>query len=110
MALVQCPECKTEVSTEAAKCPKCGFTLRKLVRSTFGKVVKWTFIGFNVLMLVWLVGGVGSASQAVNQAHSQAERAGAAIGTGIGAMLIIFLWVAGAVVLGIMTLLTRPKA
>ncbi len=38
------------------------------------------------------------------------QQAGAAIGTGIGAMFIIFIWVAGAVITGLFALLTRPKS
>ena len=40
MAIVQCPECRNDISTDAAKCPSCGFTLKVAVRSTFGKVAK----------------------------------------------------------------------
>ena len=29
MALVNCPECNQEVSSEAMNCPKCGFPLHK---------------------------------------------------------------------------------
>lgn len=82
---------------------------QKPKRSFFGKLIKWTFIGFNILMLIWLVGGVGGAAKQVGKAGSEAAQAGAAIGTGIGAMLIIFLWAGGAIILGILTLLTRPK-
>jgi uncharacterized membrane protein SpoIIM required for sporulation len=82
---------------------------QKPQRSFVGKIIKWVFIGFNVLMLIWLVGGVGSASKQVANAGSDAAQAGAAIGTGIGAMFIIFIWVAGSIILGILTLLTRPK-
>lgn len=78
-------------------------------RSFFGKIIKWTFIAFNILMLIWLIGGVGSASNEIANASSEAEEIGGAIGTGIGAMLIIFIWVSGAIVLGIFTLLTRAK-
>lgn len=82
---------------------------QKPKRTLFGKIIKWMFIGFNLLMLIWLVGGVGGAAKQVERAGSEAAQAGAAIGTGIGAMLIIFIWVAGAILLGILTLLTRPK-
>lgn len=109
MALVNCKECNAEVSDKALDCPKCGATLRKPKRSLFGKLVKWSFIGFNVLMLLWMILGVGGAAETIDTAGSDAEKAGAAIGTGLGAMMIIFVWVAGDVVLGLMTLLTRPK-
>ena len=51
-------------------------------RSFFGKLIKWTFIGFNLLMLFWLVTGMMSASEVVSSASSDAEQAGAAIGGG----------------------------
>lgn len=110
MPLVKCPECQADVSDQAAKCPKCGHSLRKATRTTFGKIVKWGFVGFNVLMALWLFGGVGSAGSAIEGMSSDAERAGATIGTALGAGLILFIWLAGAVIGGITVLLTRPKA
>ena len=109
MALVNCPECKSEISDTASKCPKCGVQLKKATRSAFGKLVKYSFIAFNILMLIWFVVGMGAASQHVTNAASEAEQAGAAIGTGIGAMLIVGVWVMGDIILGLFTLLTRPK-
>jgi uncharacterized paraquat-inducible protein A len=109
MALVNCKECGVEVSDKALDCPKCGAKLRKPKRSFFGKLVKYAFIAFNILMLLWLIFGIGGAAESIETAGSEAEQAGAAIGTGLGAMMIIFIWVAGDVVLGLMTLLTRAK-
>lgn len=83
--------------------------IQKSKRTFFGKIVKYIFIAFNILMLIWFIGGMSSASEGISNAGSEAEQAGAAIGTGIGAMFIIFIWVAGAIILGIMTLLTRAK-
>jgi hypothetical protein len=83
--------------------------VKKTERTFFGKVIKWTFIGFNLLMLLWMVTGVGGASEQISEAGSDAARAGAAIGTGLGAMVILFIWGFGAIILGIFTLLTRPK-
>lgn len=110
MPLVQCAECKTEVSDQAFKCPKCGFQLRKPKRSAFGKLIKWAFIGFNLLMLVWLIGGVGGAAQDINKLSNEAQKTGATIGTGLGAMMILFIWIVGAVILGLFVLFTRPKS
>lgn len=109
MALVNCRECGAEVSELTFDCPKCGATLRKPQRSFFGKIIKYAFIGFNILMLIWFISGMSTASEVVSAANSDAEQAGAAIGTGLGAMVIIFIWVVGDLILGIMTLLTRPK-
>ena len=109
MSLINCPECSTEVSDTALKCPKCGVQLRKLKRGFFGKLVKWGFIGFNILMAIWLIGSMNSATEGM-QALSGAEQAGAAIGTGIGAMLILGIWVVGDIILGLFVLFTRPTA
>jgi hypothetical protein len=108
MALVSCPECGTEVSESALDCPKCGKRLRKPKRGLFGNIVKYSFIGFNILMAIWLFGGISSAAGNINQLEG-AEQAGAAIGTGIGAILIISIWVFGDIFLGLFTLLTRPS-
>lgn len=76
-------------------------------RSLFGKIIKWLFIIFNILMLVWLIAGMSSVGNQYNMAASDAERAGTAIGASIGMGIIIFFWVGGAIILGIATLLTR---
>lgn len=109
MALIKCPECSTEVSDSAFKCPKCGVQLRKPKRGFFGKLFKWSFILFNIIMIFWLVGGMGEATKGM-EAMNEAERAGAAIGTGIGAALIGGIWVFGDIILGLFVLFTRPKS
>ena len=85
--------------------------IRKEVRkrSAMGKVVKWTFIGFNILMLAWFIGGMGAASDVVGTAASDAEQAGAAIGTTLAAGMLLTLWAIGDVILGIFVLLTRGE-
>ena len=110
MALINCPECNNQVSDQAFKCPSCGKQLRKPKRTFMGKVFKWLFILFNVLMAIWLIGGVGSSAEVINNAASEAERAGAAIGTGLGASIILTLWVIGDIILGLFVLFTRPKS
>ncbi|MBK9928820.1 MAG: zinc ribbon domain-containing protein [Saprospiraceae bacterium] len=109
MALINCKECNAEVSDKALDCPKCGAKLRSPKRSIFGVIIKYSFILFNLLMLWFFITGVGEAAKSIHTADSEAGQAGAAIGTGIGAMFVIGIWVAGDVILGLMTLLTRPK-
>jgi len=109
MAMINCPECNEEVSETALKCPKCGFQINKPKRGIFGKIIKWSFILFNILMLIWIIGGVGSATDGMD-AMSGAEQAGAAIGTGLGAMMLIGIWIAGDIILGLFVLFTRPKS
>ncbi len=78
-------------------------------RSLFGKIIKWTFIGYNILMLLWFLSGINVATEGITNSVSDAEKAGATIGSGIGIMFIIFVWTAGTILLGIFTLLTRPR-
>ena len=59
-------------------------------------------------MIAWIWGGSKMAME--NQtALTGAEAAGAAIGTGIGISMLFILWLIGAVILGLMALLTRAK-
>jgi len=78
-------------------------------RTAFGKLVKWIFIGFNILMVVWLIAGFGVASDSMENTVNDAERAGAAIGTTIGMGMIIVLWALGDIILGMFVLFTRRK-
>ena len=74
-----------------------------------GQVVKWAFIIFNLLMLLWMITGLSAVGSAVGDTASDAERAGAAIGGTIGASLILFVWGLGDVILGMFVLFTRGK-
>lgn len=109
MALINCPECRSEVSDQAFKCQKCGFQLRKVTRSFFGKIIKWSFIGWNVLMAISLWSGMSAAVSMSAGLTSTAEQAGAAVGTGVGAAIIIGVWAFGSLILGLFVFLTRPK-
>ena len=78
-------------------------------RTVMGKIVKWLFIIFNLLMIIALFRGCAGASEFINNAHSEAERAGASIGTVIGIGMIGVVWVVGDIIIGIVVLLTRRK-
>lgn len=109
MAMINCPECSSEVSDTALKCPSCGVQLRKPKRGIFGKLIKYSFIGFNILMAFWLFAGMGSATEGM-EAMSEAEKAGTVIGAGLGMTMIFGMWVFGDIVLGLFVLFTRPKS
>lgn len=83
--------------------------LGKPQRSLLGKIIKWCFIGFNVLMAIWLIWGFAVAGQQMQHTHSQAGQAATAIGATIVTMIIVFLWAAGDVILGLAVFFTRPK-
>ena len=110
MALVKCPECGAEVSDSALRCPQCGKQLRKPKRGFFGKIFLWLFYLYNILMAWWLVEGTMSASEVMDTAVTEAEKAGAAIGTGMGVAMILTIWVVGAIITGLLALMTRPRA
>jgi hypothetical protein len=78
-------------------------------RTMFGKIVKWTFIIFNVLMLIWLVSSCAAVGDISSNASNDAERAGAAIGAGLGVTFLLFVWGVGDVILGLFVLFTRRK-
>ena len=77
----------------------------KRERSFAGHLVKRIFIGFNLLMIVWIFGGLYSVSKIPT--HSAVEQIGSAIGTTIGVTLLLILWALGDLILGFLVLLTR---
>jgi hypothetical protein len=79
--------------------------IEKRERSAAGKLIKWAFIAFNLLMALWIVGGLHSVSQIPT--HSTAEQIGAGIGTTLGVAMVLTIWVFGDLILGIPVLLTR---
>lgn len=86
-------------------------TIQKEVRKRgfFGKLVKWTFILFNILMAIWLFSYFSSIGDLAGSAGSDAEAAGVAIGGTIGTGMLLFVWVCGSVILGLLTLLSRGQ-
>ena len=109
MAIVKCAECGNGVSTQAFECPQCGAQLRRRKRGFFGKISKWSFVIFNAVMAFWLVSYWLHLNEMAQGLSGDAEAAGAAIGGTIGSGILIVLWVAGAIILGLFTLFTRPK-
>jgi len=74
-----------------------------------GKVFKWFFLLYNLLMIMWLAGDVSVTSAMSKTAVTSAEQAGMAIGAGIGISMTLGLWVVGAIIFGLPVLFTRPK-
>ena len=109
MAMIKCPECNDEVSSQASKCPKCGVRISKPKRSFMGNVFKWIFIAFNAIMAIWMFNGLSTTRQLSQAASTSFEQAGVAIGTGIVMTMILVLWVLGDIILGLPVLFTRPK-
>ncbi len=77
-------------------------------RGPIGLVIKWLFIIFNLLMFVVLVKGCAAVGDKVGMG-SEAQQTGAAIGATIGTSLILAVWAAGTIILGLLTLFTKGK-
>jgi hypothetical protein len=77
----------------------------KYERTAFGKLIKWAFIGFNIMMFIWIVSGLSAVSNM--EVHSAAEEAGRAIGSAIGFAGLLTLWAIGDVILGILVVFSR---
>jgi hypothetical protein len=78
-------------------------------RGIIGKLFLLIFWLFNALMLYAMIAGLGGAGEMMTTAASDAERAGAAIGTAIGTGMLLMFWLAGAVILGLLVLFTPGR-
>ena len=78
-------------------------------RGFFGKLFKVAFIGFNLLMAWWLVAYLVDVVPKVEQSASQAEKMGGQVGTLIGMATLCIFWIAGALILGLFTMLTKGR-
>ena len=84
--------------------------IEKHKRGFLGHIFKWLFILFNTIMLIWLVSYWTQVAHLSTDATSDAEKAGAAIGTTMGTGLLLMFWMVGTVVLGALTYFSRgPK-
>lgn len=75
-------------------------------RGFFGWVFLIIFVLFNLYMAYALFAGLANVGSSP-MPDSEAGRAGAAIGTTIGLGLILGIWASGAVITGLLALLTR---
>lgn len=75
-------------------------------------IFRWVFLAIQVLFLVWIIAGTaGNSDNCAGQVGDALDacEAGTAVGTGIGVALIIGLWVAVDIILGITYLIVRKK-
>jgi amino acid transporter len=78
----------------------------------------WIILIINLLFLIWIIAGAGSAANNVKDCSSlvgqakdacQASNTGTAAGTAIGVGIIIVLWAFVDIILGVLWLVTRRK-
>jgi len=94
-----CRKCSIEASDTKEWCPSCGARLGIRERSVTGKRVVWGFIVFNMIL-----GGVFIHTMSVT-ASSTPDHLTAML----GATGVIAFWGAGALLLGVLMLITQPE-
>lgn len=76
--------------------------------------MSWLIWIFTALMFIWMVSGASSNSDNCNEytlgtsARSACE-AGTNVGTGIGVVILFFVWFIGFIILSIIWFMTRPS-
>jgi hypothetical protein len=75
-------------------------------RGFFGWVFLIIFLGYNAIMLAWLIAAIAGVSN-LDPAQDEFEDAGRAIGGAIGFSFIGIVWLIGALITGLLALLTR---
>ena len=73
-------------------------------RTVFGKIVKWLFILFNILMIVILLRGCAAVSEVAVNTQDSAAAAGVGLGATLGVGMLLVFWVMGDIIIGIVVL------
>ncbi len=110
MALINCKECGGEVNAKAVSCPGCGARVGKSQRSSFGVIIKYTFILFHIVMAWWLLSGIQSSPFfGIARGDPNYEIAFEILGAVFFTLKFVVIWVAGTLILGLLNLIARPK-
>ena len=78
-------------------------------RSFLGKIFRWWFIIFNIFMAFWLYTGVTDSQESIDDSENVFEEAGRTIGSGIGITIVCTIWLFGAVIFGMLAMVTKPS-
>ena len=78
-------------------------------RGIFGWLFLILFWAFQIIMAVALFAALSSTAEQTAALTTEAEKAGAAIGTVLGVGMIASIWASCSVILGIFVLLTRGR-
>lgn len=83
--------------------------IEKRQRGLFGWLFLIIFWFFNLVMAIGLFAGLSANVSEADRLTSEAAQAGHAIGTAIGVSMILSIWLAGALILGLFVWLTAGK-
>ncbi|MCQ8872289.1 hypothetical protein NP945_10705 [Mesorhizobium sp. LMG17149] len=78
-------------------------------RGFFGMVFWLVFLAFNALMALWMFAGIKGASDQYQATTDAASHAGTAIGGTVALGILLWIWLFGAIILGLLVLLSRGK-
>jgi hypothetical protein len=83
--------------------------IEKRNRGFFGMIFWWMFLAFNALMGLWIFYAIKMASQQYQATTDAAAHAGTAIGGTIAVGMLLWLWLFGDIILGLLVALSRGK-
>jgi len=104
-----CPKCSTELEPAVTSCVACGFHLDRPERSALGKILKWTFVLFNIAMVVWVLVAMGVFESVDPDTQKEALPHGTEQSAGIGVSMIVMIWLICNGVLGVLVWDTRAR-
>ncbi|CZT36132.1 hypothetical protein [Rhizobium sp. 9140] len=81
----------------------------KRKRGLFGTLVWWLFLAFNALMAIGLYAGITATGKQYQGSSDAAFQAGTAIGGTIAVGGLLFIWLTGSLILGLIVALTKGK-
>ncbi|TIU13359.1 MAG: hypothetical protein E5W44_03675 [Mesorhizobium sp.] len=83
--------------------------IEKRKRGFFGMLFWWMFLGFNILMGLWMFSAIKLSSDQFQSSTDAAHQAGTAIGGTIAVGVLLWIWVFGDIILGLLVALSRGK-
>jgi hypothetical protein len=78
-------------------------------RGIIGKILLLLFWIFNGLMAWWLITILGTTGSEISATTNENTQAGAALGGALAGWMVLSIWAAGAIILGLLVLLTPGK-
>ncbi|MER9524113.1 hypothetical protein NKI96_11060 [Mesorhizobium sp. M0292] len=83
--------------------------IEKRKRGFFGMIFWWMFLAFNALMGLWVFYAIKISSEHYQATSDAAGQAGTAIGGTLAVGMLLWLWVFGDIILGLLVALSRGK-